>query len=245
MSRGIAIEDTDIPEFLFPEAYQDDRLATTSSETLNYVAAFGLDGTEQATELEAEIEIRAAGTMVEYFDVFDHPNGGTDRLAHDEDIFDFASGDYDEELVRDRLTNTYGVPESKVDAEIARIEWAARELKENDQLREAIDVANDDNGGVDHKTGILDAQVWVMDATVGRMDTDSLAIREQIIAWHIPNEPTPDIGDDVARIALGESRLGPLSEAEQDLVINTALDRWVDQPNAESKSPELGRQPMG
>ncbi len=234
MSHGTAIEDTDIPEFLFPQTYQNGQLATTSKESLDFVAAFGLDGTEQAIELEDDIEIRAAGTMVKYFDVFDHPNGGTDRLAHDEDIFDLASGDYDKELMRERLMNTYDVAESEVDAELARIEWAARELQQNDQLREAIDVADDD-GGVDHRIGILDAQRWVMNATVGRTDTDSLAIREDIITWHFPNDPPTFIGYDVARIASGESRLGPLSETEQDLVINKALDRWVAHSSIESR----------
>nr|MBX2840113.1 DUF4781 domain-containing protein [Gammaproteobacteria bacterium] len=237
MSRGIAVEDTEIPEFLIPHDYQQDGLAATSRDAMNYVGAFGLDGTAEAEELETNIEIRAAGTMAEYFDVFDHPNGGTDRLAYEEDIFELATGEYDDELVRERLMETYGVPEDELDAEIARIEWAARELQQNEELRDAIDVGSGE-GGVDGKTGILDVQVWTMDATAGRTDTDSLAIREQIITWHIPEDPALDVGDNVARIALGESRLGPLSDAEQDLVIETALDRWSGSEYAEIRDWE-------
>lgn len=232
MSRGIAASDTDIPQYLFPESYQQNRLATTSEETRHYLTAFNLDDTVQANELLVDIEIRTVGTVVEYYDVFDHPNGGTDGLAHDQDFFDLADGEYDQELVRERLIDTYGVPESEVDAKIAQIEWAARELQENDQLREAVDGAyeNDDIGDVDHKASLLDAQTWVMNATVGRTDADSLAIRENIITWHIADEPSMGMGLDVADVVTGESKLGPLTEAEQDLMVNTALDKWIGQP---------------
>ena len=103
--------------------------------------AFG----ESKTAEKVTPEDQALNDLDRYGDVYDNPGGGDpDGIISTNDLEDIASGEFDEDAARDRLEQL-GVSESEIDETLQRLRTSADTLLENDELREDIDVANDES----------------------------------------------------------------------------------------------------
>lgn len=108
--------------------------------------SFGKDsGAGEGEKVELSPEEQALNDLDRFGDVYDNPGGGdTDGVISTGDLEAVASGEYDEEAARDRLEQL-GVPESQIEETLERLGTSADYLLENDELRDDVDVANDES----------------------------------------------------------------------------------------------------
>jgi len=157
-----------------------------------------------------------------YFPVLDNPKGGTDgSILIDEDVAELARGDYDTDLVRDRLLEM-GVPESELDQAIADVEQLAVDIRDIPELRDLLDSANTLSGDTNGKIrrgdvdnlmlGVLQASpapeaegAPVLNASQ-QQEAQELAVR-----WSVPANLARDLNNtnledmsDVERLVLAE-----------------------------------------
>jgi|GEM_PF-4036361 len=86
-----------------------------------------------------------------YFPVLDNPKGGTDgSILIDEDVDELARGDFNEDVVRERLLEI-GVPEAELDEAIAEVQQLAIDIRDTPELRDLLDSANASDGSTDGK----------------------------------------------------------------------------------------------
>lgn len=187
---------------------------------------------------EPTARVNASITFATHFEIFDNPQGGTDNRSTSEDIEEIATGDFDVDAINQRLLDS-GVAQEDLAGTRADIVQTANLIRNDDEFRIMLDVAGDEPGAKpDYHFSIADAEAAMMTLTVDSSHPRVLAAREQVIRRAVADEFARDSDVTVFEAVLSDdSRLGVLTEREERMALDAALDTWMPRETHAMRAP--------
>lgn len=194
------------------DAKSDSTAGTQSGESSQDSSEISTEAQNKPATPKTEAEQRRAHlqALEDNYSIFDNPDGGEhDGVTGLGDIERIAKGELNEDEAREALRQQ-GVDEDKIDERLDSIKGTAQFLMEDEEFRESIDTANDNNGEGDP------------DGKIGRGDLDRAVLASE-------EEERREIASEAERQAQAEPTEQELAEAQE------AVDRWQNPETFENE----------